>query len=304
MTFHGVLTALVTPFNDNGLDEGSLRRCVERQIEAGVHGLVPCGTTGEAPTLTTDEHRRVIEVVVEVADGRVPVLAGVGSNNTHTAVANAKTAAKVGAQGVLATVPYYNKPTQEGLYRHFRAVAESTPLEVCLYNVPGRTACHLAPDTMARLAEISNITCVKEATGDMSVASEVLLACPERLTLLSGDDFTTLPFIALGGHGCVSVASNVLPATMVALVNAARAGDLERARTLHMTLYPLFRALFSETNPLPVKTAMAHLGWLEESFRLPLCEMDPAKAAILRTIVDDTLAAVDEPMARRRSGTP
>jgi 4-hydroxy-tetrahydrodipicolinate synthase len=299
MTFHGVLTALVTPFNQDGLDEDALGRCVDRQIHAGVHGLVPCGTTGEAPTLTPEEHRRVIEIVVDTSRGRVPVLAGIGSNNTQTAIANAAVAKAAGAQGVLATVPYYNKPTQEGLYRHFRAIASATDLEVCLYNVPGRTSCHLAADTMARLADVPNITCVKEATGDMGVASDVLLACGDRLTLLSGDDFTTLPFIALGGHGCVSVASNVLPATMVALMDAARSGDLEGARAIHMTLYPLFKALFCETNPLPVKTALAHLGWLDEVFRLPLCEMSPEHAKTLRQTVDDTLAKVNEPMARR-----
>lgn len=298
MTFHGVLTALVTPFTADGLDESSLRNCVARQIQSGVHGLVPCGTTGEAPTLTTDEHRRVIEIVAEEAQGRVPVLAGIGSNNTRTAIANAATAAKAGAQGVLATVPYYNKPTQEGLYRHFRAIADSTDLEVCLYNVPGRTSCHLAADTMGRLAEVPNITCVKDATGDLSVASEVLLACSDRLTRLSGDDFTTLPFIALGGHGCISVASNVFPATMVDLVNAARAGDLDRARSLHLALYPMFQALFCQTNPLPVKTAMAHLGWIEGRFRLPLCEMSAGHAITLREAVDKTLATVNEPLAR------
>lgn len=282
--YEGLLTAIVTPFTAEGaVDEDALRRHVDAQIEGGVDGLVPVGTTGEAPTLDLDEHARVIAITVEQADGRVPVLAGIGSNNTEVAIHNGKQAVAAGAQGVLATAPYYNKPTQEGLYRHFRAVADALPgTEVCVYNVPGRTSVHVEPATIARLADIDGITCVKEATGDMIVASDILRLCGDKLVLLSGDDFTTLPFLAIGGSGCISVASNVVPDLMKALVSSARSGDLASARELHLDLYPLFKALFLQTNPLPVKTALAMMGRMSETFRLPLCEMDPGPRAALR----------------------
>lgn len=286
MTFQGVLTAIVTPFRDQRVDVEALSRLVEHQIASGISGLVPCGTTGEAPTLGVDEHHEVIAAVVQQAAGRVPVLAGIGSNDTATAIQNARSVASSGAQGVLATVPYYNKPTQEGLFQHFQAVAASTDLEVCLYNVPGRTSVHMLPETVARLAKIDTITTIKEATGDMNVASEILERCGDQITLLSGDDFTTLPFIALGGQGCISVASNVVPDRMVAMVNAARALNLSEARAQHFSLSPLFRALFSETNPIPIKTALAHLGWIEEDFRLPLCRMQADTRAALVKVVD------------------
>ncbi len=282
--FQGLLTAIVTPFTAEGaLDEAALRQHIDAQIDGGVDGLVPVGTTGEAPTLDLDEHARVIAIAVEQSAGRVPILAGIGSNNTQIAIHNGRQAVAHGAQGVLATAPYYNKPTQEGLYRHFRAVAEALPgTEVCVYNVPGRTSVEVAPATVARLADVDGITCVKDATGDMNVASEVLRLCGDRVTLLSGDDFTTLPFLALGGGGCISVASNVVPTEMKAMVTAAQAGDLAAARTIHLRLFPLFRALFVQTNPLPVKTALAMMDRMEEVFRLPLCEMDPAPRAVLR----------------------
>jgi 4-hydroxy-tetrahydrodipicolinate synthase len=291
MTFQGVLTAIVTPFHDRGVDLDALKRLVERQIESGISGLVPCGTTGEAPTLSAEEHLQVIDAVVAQVAGRVPVLAGIGSNDTATAIQNAKNAELSGAQGVLATVPYYNKPTQEGLFQHFRAIAEATPLEVCLYNVPSRTAVHMQPETVARLAEIDTITTLKEATGDMNVASDILKLCGDRITLLSGDDFTTLPFIALGGQGCISVASNVVPDKMVSMVQAARSLDWTEARTHHFALLPLFKALFCETNPIPVKTALAHLGWIEELFRLPLCGMQAHTRSTLTQAVDESGAA-------------
>ena len=286
MTFQGVLTAIVTPFRDQRVDLEALTQLVEHQIASGVSGIVPCGTTGEAPTLSADEHNLVIDAVVQQAAGRVPVLAGIGSNNTATAIQNARHAAKAGAQGVLATVPYYNKPTQEGLLQHFQAIAASTDLEVCLYNVPGRTSVHMLPETVAQLAQIDTITTLKEATGDMNVASEILKRCGDQITLLSGDDFTTLPFIALGGQGCISVASNLVPDRMVAMVNAARQLDLVQARNHHFSLFPLFRELFSETNPIPIKTALAHLGWIEEDFRLPLCRMQAKTRAALIEVVD------------------
>lgn len=287
MPFHGLLTALVTPFREDGLDLPALHRLVEQQIAGGVNGLVPCGTTGEAPTLDLDEHATVIAETVKAAAGRVPVMAGIGSNDTRTAILNAERAVAAGASGLLATAPYYNKPSQEGLYRHFRAIAEAVDSEVCVYNVPGRTAVMVEPETIARLAHIPNITCVKEATGDMVVASRILALCGDRFSLLSGDDLTTLPFIALGGHGCISVASNVVPARMSRLVGASLAGDLPTARAEHLALFPLFRMLFVETNPLPAKTALALMGTMEERFRLPLCEMRPDTRARLAALLGE-----------------
>lgn len=288
MTFHGLLTALVTPFRDGVPDEAAFRALARRQIDGGVQGLVPCGTTGEAPTLDLDEHAAVIRWCVEEAAGRVPVLAGIGSNDTRTAIHNAKRAVAAGAEGVLATAPYYNKPTQEGLYRHFRAIAEAVDVEVCVYDVPGRSSVHVLPETTARLAQVDNITAVKDATGDLNVATELLRRCPEDFARLSGDDFTTLPFLLLGGHGCISVAANVVPDRMRALVDAARAGDLPTARALHVDLFPLFRALFVQTNPLPVKTALATMGLCGGDFRLPLCPMDEAP----REVLVDTLRSL------------
>lgn len=287
MAFRGLLTALATPFREGALDEAAFRALVKRQIAGGVDGLVPCGTTGEAPTLPVDEHLEVIRWTVEEA-GDVPVMAGIGSNSTATAIASAKAAEAIGVQGVLATAPYYNKPTQEGLYRHFRAIAEAVGVEVCLYDVPGRSVVRLQPATIERLSTIDNITCVKDATADMAQATEVLRRCGDRLTLLSGDDFTVLPFMALGGHGTVSVASNVVPGKMKALVDAAAAGRLEDARAINAALYPLFDALFLESNPIPLKAALAHLGLCEEDLRLPLSPL----AESFRPALFDALAAL------------
>lgn len=282
MRFHGALTALITPFTDSGVDEAAFRTLVQRQLEAGIDGLVPCGTTGEAPTLDLDEHASVIRWTVEEAAGKVPVLAGIGSNDTRTAITNAKRARDHGADGLLATAPYYNKPTQEGLYRHFVAIAEAVPdAEVCVYNVPGRTSVHVEPSTIGRLSAVDNITCVKEATGDLIIATDVARAVRPGFGLLSGDDFTTLPFIAVGGHGCISVLSNLLPAEMVTLVRLAREGKLEEARALHQRLFPIMKAMFLQTNPLPVKTALSLLGLCDERFRLPLVPMDPKPRAKL-----------------------
>lgn len=280
MTFHGLLTALVTPFKDGMVDEACFRSLVRRQIDAGVDGLVPCGTTGEAPTLTVDEHVEVVRWAVEEAAGRVPVMAGIGSNCTATAIATAKRVEGLGVAGVLATAPYYNKPTQAGLFQHFSAIAEAVGVEVCLYDVPGRSVVHIAPATVARLSEVENITCLKDATGDMSNAIDVRRRCPE-LALLSGDDFTTLPFLALGGSGVISVASNVLPEEMQTLVSATKAGRLVEARVVSERLFPLFQALFLESNPIPVKAAMAHQGLLNDELRLPLTAMTDAPRAVL-----------------------
>jgi 4-hydroxy-tetrahydrodipicolinate synthase len=287
MTFHGLMTALVTPFRDGALDEPTFRALVRRQIDGGVDGLVPCGTTGEAPTLTIEEHLSVIRWTIEEAAGLVPVMAGIGSNSTATAVATARAAQELGVQGVLATAPYYNKPTQEGLFRHFAAVAEAVDVEVCLYDVPGRTGVRVLPETVARLSRIDNITCLKDATADMANASEVLRLCGDRVAVLSGDDFTTFPLIAIGGAGCISVASNVAPARMKSLISAARAGRLEEARERNLQLFPLFRALFLESNPIPVKAAMAQLGLLQEELRLPLSPMSEAPRQALSAALRD-----------------
>jgi 4-hydroxy-tetrahydrodipicolinate synthase len=273
MTFHGLLTAIVTPYRDGAPDEAAHRALVRRQIAGGVDGLVPCGTTGEAPTLSVEEHVDVVRWTLEEAAGRVPVLAGIGSNNTATAVATAKRVEAMGVQGVLATAPYYNKPTQEGLYQHFRTIAEAIGIEVCLYDVPGRTAVHVQPATVERLAPIDNITCIKDATADLANATELRRRCGDRIALLSGDDFTTLPFLLQGGDGTVSVASNVAPALMTALVAAAQAGRLEEARALNLRLFPLFRALFLESNPAPAKAALAAMGLCADELRLPLVSM-------------------------------
>ena len=282
MAFEGVLTALVTPFRSDGsVDVDAHVALVQRQVAAGVAGLVPCGTTGEAPTLSSDEQETVIGLTVGAADN-VPVLAGIGSNNTASAVRAAQAARDAGVHGVLATAPYYNKPTQEGLYQHFRAIAEAVDsVEVCIYDVPGRSAVAVAPDTMARLAEIDNITCCKDATADLAKGAEVIRATPDDFAALSGDDFTTMPFVAMGGVGCVSVASNLIPERMVALVKAVREGDLATAAADNAALQPLLRALFVQTNPLPVKTALAMMELCRERFRLPLCPMDDEPRAEL-----------------------
>lgn len=279
MTFHGVLTALVTPFQaDGSLDEQAFRAHVRRQLDAGIGGLVPCGTTGEAPTLSVDEHVQVVRWAVEESSGQVPILAGIGSNNTQQAIETAHRVQRLGVQGVLATAPYYNKPTQQGLIRHFTAIADAVDVEVCVYDVPGRTSVHVQPKTTAQLATHPRITCIKDATGDLGTATELRRSCPRDFVMLSGDDFTTLPFLTVGGQGCISVASNIVPERMIMMVADAQAGRTGRARDAHLALYPLWRALFSQTNPLPIKTAMAAMGWCENVFRLPLCPMDPEPA--------------------------
>lgn len=288
MTFSGVLTALVTPFRGGHVDQTTFRTLVQRQIDAGIDGLVPCGTTGEAPTLSLDEHAEVIRWTVEEAAGRIPVLAGVGSNCTRTAIQNSKQARDAGAEGLLVTAPYYNKPTQEGLFRHFVAVAESQPtLEVCVYDVPGRTGVRVLPETIERLAQVDNITCVKDATGDLAHAADVFNRVGDRLSLLSGDDFTTVAHVAAGGVGCISVASNLIPERMVAMVAAARAGEVDFARAENAALQPLFQALFLQSNPLPIKAVMSRAALLTEEYRLPLCSMDAEPRAKVFRVLEE-----------------
>jgi 4-hydroxy-tetrahydrodipicolinate synthase len=271
--FSGAFTALVTPFRNGEVDVEALEGMVEFQIGQGIHGLVPCGTTGESPTLSEAEDRVVIETVVRVTNGRVPVIAGTGSNNTDSAIKYTKMAEEVGADGSLQVSPYYNKPTQEGLYHHFAAVAENTSLPLVLYNIPGRTSVAIEPETMARLAEIPNIVGVKEATLSTGIAAEIKLLCGEEFDVLSGDDPMTLPIMALGGSGVIAVTSNIAPAIYSEMVNALLKGDFARGRELHYELLPLFKALFVETNPIPVKTAASLLGLCSDEMRLPLMPM-------------------------------
>jgi 4-hydroxy-tetrahydrodipicolinate synthase len=268
----GVGTALVTPFTASGdLDERAVRRLGRRQIDAGIHFLVPCGTTGENPTLTDAERIRVVELLVDEAAGRVPVLAGAGGYNTREVIQLAAEMQHAGAAGLLSVTPYYNKPTQEGLYRHYAAIAESTPLPIVVYNVPGRTGINVEPSTLARLADLPNIVGVKEASGNISQMCEVLRVVPDDFIVLSGDDAITLPLMAIGGRGVISVASNEIPGEMVEMVEAAEKGDFARARTVHARILPLMQINFVEANPVPVKAAMAAMGLLEEVYRLPMC---------------------------------
>jgi 4-hydroxy-tetrahydrodipicolinate synthase len=284
--FSGTFTALVTPFSNGEVDVEALEGMVELQIQHGVSGLVPCGTTGETPAMSEEEDRLVVETVLRVAGGRVPVIAGTGSNSTDTAIKYTRMAQEAGADGSLQVAPYYNKPTQEGLYRHFAAVAESTELPLVLYNIPGRTGVTISAQTMARLAEIPNIVGVKDSTLSMNMISDVISLCGEEFDVLSGDDPMTLPLIALGGRGVISVASNVAPGAVSDMVGALLEGEWERGRELHYELLPLFRALFVETNPIPVKTAASLLGLCSDEMRLPLCPMEGANLRALQETLD------------------
>ncbi len=274
--FTGVGTALVTPFTKSGaLDEAAVRRLGRRQIDAGIHFLCPCGTTGENPTLTDAERLRIIEILVDEAGGKVPILAGAGGYDTREVIHLAGEMAKAGASGFLSVTPYYNKPTQEGLYQHFRAIAESTPLPIVVYNVPGRTGVNVETTTLARLAQISNIIAVKEASGNVAQMCDVRAAVPDDFLVLSGDDALTLPLMAIGGDGIVSVASNEIPAEMVQMVEAAERNDFAAARAIHARILPLMTINFVESNPVPVKAAMASMGLLDEIYRLPMTPPKP-----------------------------
>jgi 4-hydroxy-tetrahydrodipicolinate synthase len=285
-TFQGSIVALVTPFRDGLVDEAKLRELVEFHVKNGTDGIVPCGTTGESPTLSHDEHRRVIDVVVEAARERIAVIAGTGSNSTREAVDLTRHAETAGAQGALVVNPYYNKPTQEGLYRHFRTIADTVDLPILVYNIVGRTAVNVETDTLARLArDCRNIVGVKEASGSLDQMTQVLLACGSEFTVLSGDDNLTLPLMALGGRGVISVIANLVPKETVDMTHAALDGDWKRARDLHLRLFPLARAAFIETNPIPIKEAMAMVGLIEPEFRLPMCRMGEANRERLRAVL-------------------
>jgi len=285
--FTGTGTALVTPFRrDGSLDEPTLRALVKRQIAAGINFLVPCGTTGESPTLTHQEHLRVVEIAVEHAKGKVPVLAGAGGYNTAEVITLARELADLGANGILSVTPYYNKPTQEGLYQHFKAIAEAVSLPIILYSVQGRTGVNIEPATVGRLSHIENIIGIKEASGNISQMSTILNAVPEDFLVLSGDDAITLPLIALGGRGVISVASNEIPAEMTALTRSALAGDFVGARKIHRRFLPLMEINFVESNPIPVKTALAEMGLLDAVWRLPLVAPKPENRARIRAVLD------------------
>ncbi|MBV9087884.1 MAG: 4-hydroxy-tetrahydrodipicolinate synthase [Acidobacteria bacterium] len=301
MKLRGCGTALVTPFKGNGsIDEPALRSLVEWQVDSGIDFLVPCGTTGETPTLSREEWLRVIEVTIEVAHGRVPIVAGATSNSTRDAVEKARTVAGLtGVDAILTASPYYNKPTQEGQYQHFKAIAEAANKPLVLYNVPGRTGANIEPATLARLAEIPNIVAVKEASGSITQIAEVLNAVPERFLVFSGDDAVTLPVIALGGVGIISVASNEIPREMAEMTRAALSNDWDKARRLHRKYLALMQANFIESNPLPVKAVLAMMGRIEENYRLPLLPMKKDTRAKLEKIAAE--AGVLEPVAMRRT---
>jgi 4-hydroxy-tetrahydrodipicolinate synthase len=285
LRFQGCLTALVTPFRDGAVDYDALTRLVDWQIESGIDGLVAVGTTGESATLDLDEHVAVIAHVVKTARGRVPVIAGAGANATSEALELSKRSEDVGADALLHVTPYYNKPTQEGLFRHFEAIAKSSQLPIILYNVPGRTACDLLPETVERLADVERVVAIKEATGSMARAADVLARVGQRLTVLSGDDATAFPLYALGGHGVISVVSNVLPREMAEMWDAAVAGNWQRARELHFDVRALDRLLFAESNPIPAKAALALLGRMSGELRLPLTPASPGLVEQLRKLL-------------------
>jgi 4-hydroxy-tetrahydrodipicolinate synthase len=281
--FHGAITALVTPFIGGKLDEQGLVELIEFQIENGIHGIVPCGTTGESATLDFDEHKRVIDITVKTVAGRIPVIAGTGANSTTEAIELTESAKSSGADAVLSVAPYYNKPSQEGLYQHFKAITEAVDIPMFLYNVPGRTVVHILPETVARLAEISNIIGIKEACGSLEQISDVIRFCPNDFILLSGDDFTSMPTVFVGGKGVISVVSNVDPGGMARTMEAALKGDVEAANREHYRLFSLMKLMFKSPSPAPAKEALKMLGRMQDSSpRLPMTDADAATVAALR----------------------
>lgn len=285
--FKGSIVAIVTPFKNGKVDEKALTDLVEFHIKNGTDAIVPCGTTGESATLTHEEHHRVVEITVQSVRKRVPVIAGAGSNSTSETLALAKFAKKAGADAVLLISPYYNKPTQEGLFQHFKLVAESAEIPIILYNVPGRTGVNMLPATVARLREVKNIVGIKEATGDLKQVSEVIRLCGRDFDVISGDDFTTLPILFIGGVGSISVTANVAPADCAAMFDAFLSGNREEALRLHYKLEPLHIAMFLETNPIPAKTALALMGKVAEEFRLPLCPLADTNKERLKKALKD-----------------
>lgn len=288
--FHGAFVALITPFIDNELDEQGLIDLIEFQIDQGTHGIVPCGTTGESATISFAEHKRVIDLTVKTVNGRVPVVAGTGGNNTLEAIELTESAKESGADAVLSVVPYYNKPNQEGMYLHFREIAEKVDIPMFLYNVPGRTVVNMLPETVARLADIDNIIGIKEATGSLEQCTDVIRKCPDDFIVLSGDDFTAMPTALIGGAGVISVISNVYPQGMAQMMEAALAGDLAKAKALHYRMYDLMKLMFCNPNPVPAKKAAELMGKIQSGLpRLPLAPIDTASLEKLKA----ALAALD-----------
>ncbi len=283
--FNGSIVAIVTPFRNEKVDEKAFADLIEWHIAEGMNAIVPCGTTGESATLDYEEHHRVIELAIEVVNKRIPVIAGTGANSTNETIMMTRKAQKAGADGALLVSPYYNKPTQEGIYRHYRKVAQIVDLPLVLYNVPGRTSSNVLPETVARLAEIDTIVAIKEATGSMKQVSDVIRLCGDKIVVLSGDDSTTFPLLMLGGKGVISVVANVMPKKVSEMCAAAGRGMIDDARAIHYELEALSSAMFIETNPIPVKTAVALMGKIQEEFRLPLCEMAPANRDKLKEVM-------------------
>lgn len=283
--FRGALVAIVTPFNNGQVDEEALRELIEFQIVNGTDGIVPCGTTGESATLTHEEHDRVIEITINAVRKRVPVIAGTGSNSTAEALRLTKHAHEAGADGALIVCPYYNRPSQEGLYQHFKTIADSVPIPIIPYNIPSRTGVNLLPDMVAKLAKIKNIVGIKEASGSIKQMSDIIGLCDDKFAVLSGDDIFTLPLLAMGGAGIISVISNVAPADMAGLVDAFAAKDLIKAKALHHKMSPLIDALFMEVNPVPAKAALSLMGKIKYEYRLPLCKMADANFEKLRKVM-------------------
>lgn len=286
--FRGSIVAIVTPFKNGKVDEKKLGELIDFQIKNGTSGIVPCGTTGESATLTFDEHERVIEIAIEQAKKRVPVIAGTGSNSTEEAIMLTKQAAKAGADASLQVSPYYNRPTQKGLYEHFKAIANSVDIPIILYNIAGRTGVNIEPETIAKLAsDCKNIVAVKEASGSLDQMSRIKSLCPKSFQLISGDDGLTLPVLSIGGIGIISVVANIVPKDVSDLVSAFEKGDIKKAQELHYKLLPLIKAAFIETNPIPVKTAMGLLGMCSADLRLPMCEMAPENLEKLKKALRD-----------------
>ncbi|MFA6078360.1 MAG: 4-hydroxy-tetrahydrodipicolinate synthase [Candidatus Omnitrophota bacterium] len=285
--FKGSMVALVTPFKGGKIDEKTLKSLIDFQIKNGTTAIVPCGTTGESPTLSCEEHERVIELAVKFAAGRVPVIAGTGANSTDEAIMLTRHAEAAGAAGSLQVSPYYNRPTQKGLYLHFKAIADSVNIPIILYNIASRTGVNIEPETFAKLAAVKNIVGVKEASGSLEQMSRIKKACPKDFLLISGDDALTLPVMAIGGVGIISVVSNIIPKDVAAMVNAAAKGDMKEAASLHYKMLDLVKAMFVETNPIPVKTAMGLMKMIDPEIRLPLCEMMPEnKEKLVRALKD------------------
>ena len=283
--FEGSIVAIITPFRNGKIDEKAFGDLIEFHISAGTDGVVPCGTTGESATLSHDEHNRLVRLTIETVAGRVPVLAGTGSNSTEEAIYLTRYAKECGADGALLITPYYNKPTQEGLYRHFKEIASEVDIPIILYNVPGRTGVNMLPSTIARLAEIENIVAVKEASGSMTQVCEIYRLCGDKIAILSGEDAINFPILAAGGKGMISVTANIVPEKMGDMWDAYSRGDIDRARDIHYEIFDLHQNLFIETNPIPVKTALAMMGRCTEEMRLPLCAMSEGNKEKLRQVL-------------------